>query len=75
LFCCNITDTSVIEIAKGCPQLTSINLSRLLFITDASIIELAKECSQLASIDLHDCWNITDASLNALSETNTVVIM
>jgi 16S rRNA A1518/A1519 N6-dimethyltransferase RsmA/KsgA/DIM1 with predicted DNA glycosylase/AP lyase activity len=59
-------DSSVIEIAKGCSQLTSINLELCKQITDASVIEIAKRCSQLTSINLQYCHNITDASLNKL---------
>ena len=63
LSCCDeITDASIIEIAKGCSQLTSINLYNCRKITDASVIEIAKGCSQLTSINLNDC-NITDASV------------
>jgi hypothetical protein len=61
--CDNITDVSVIEIAKGCPQLTSINLSSCGYITNTSVFEIAKGCSQLTSIDLSCCRNITDESV------------
>ena len=63
LSCCGITDASVIEIAKGCSQLSSINLTACRNITDASVIEIAKGCSQLTSINLSWCGNITDASV------------
>jgi hypothetical protein len=64
LECCwEITDASVIEIAKGCSQLTSINLEDCKQITDTSIIEIAKGCSQLTSIDLAYSGKITDASV------------
>ena len=64
--CKEITDVSVIEIAKGCSQLTSINLSRCFNTTDASVIEIAKGCSQLTSMNLEYCSNITDTTLSML---------
>ena len=63
---CRITDASVIEIAKGCSQLRSINLYNCVMITDTSVIEIAKGCSQLTSINLNNCSKITDASLSVL---------
>jgi hypothetical protein len=62
-WCKQITDTSVIEIAKRCSQLTLINLNNCNQITDASVIEIAKGCSQLTSINLYCCQKITDTSI------------
>ena len=52
-----------VEIAKRCPQLSSINLYNCGKIMDASIIEIAKGCLQLTSINLIFCGKITDASV------------
>ena len=44
-YCDKITDASVIEIAKGCSQLTSIDLRYCDKITDASLNVLENETS------------------------------
>ena len=52
LSCCrNITDASVIEIAKGCSQLRSIDLEGCRNITDASLIALENEANPIVSLD------------------------
>ena len=61
--CYNIADASVIELAKWCSQLDSINLYYCPNITDVSVIEIARRCSQLDSISLSSCDKITDTSV------------
>jgi len=70
LICCSqITDKSVIEIAKRCPLLTYINLSgRDSKITDKSIIEISKRCPSLIYINLGYCPQITDLSIFSISK-------
>ena len=60
--CRNITDASVLEVARRCSNLQSLNL-RSWRITDASLMEVARRCSNLQTLDLSYCKNITDASL------------
>ena len=59
-WCEKITDASVIEIAKGCSRLSSINFVDSRNITDASVIERAKGCSQVITITLAYCDKVTD---------------
>ena len=70
LICCSqITDKSVIEIAKRCPLLTYINLScRDSKITDKSIIEISKRCPFLTNINIGFCPHITDLSIFSISK-------
>ena len=70
LICCSqITDKSVIEIAKRCPLLTYINLSgRDSKITDKSIIEISKRCPFLTNINIGFCPQITDLSIFSISK-------
>ena len=70
LICCSqITNKSVIEIAKRCPLLTYINLSgRDSKITDKSIIEISKRCTLLNYINLGYCPQITDLSIFSISK-------
>ena len=70
LICCSqITDKSVIEIAKSCPLLKNINLSgRDSKITDRSIIEISKKCPFLTNINIGFCPQITDLSIFSISK-------
>ena len=64
--CNNITDTGLLELWMGCPQLASVNLGYCSKITDASVIALSNGCPQLTDLNLWNC-NITDASVIAIS--------
>ena len=80
--CSNITDTSVLEVARRCSNLQSLNLaycsSQMTFtfptpisnITDASMLEVARRCSNLQTLYLDDCSNITSACKNALRQSH-----
>ena len=59
----SITDASLFEVARVCPNLQSLNLAFCDRITDAALSEVARECSNLQSLNLKSCRNITDASL------------
>jgi len=64
LWCCfNITDASVLEVARRCSNLQTLNLCRCSNITDASVLEVARRCSNLQTLNLWGCSNITDASV------------
>jgi len=58
-----ITDTSVMEVARQCSNLQSLNLGYCENVTDASVMEVARRCSNLQTLDLNSCRNITDASV------------
>ena len=61
--CWNITDASVLEVARRCSSLQTLNLYECTSITDASLLEVARRCSNIQWLDLTDCSNITDASV------------
>ena len=64
LYCCsNITDASVMEVARRCSNLQSLNLYCCSNITDASMMEVARRCSNLQTLSLGGCSNITDTSV------------
>jgi hypothetical protein len=70
--CGNITDSSIIRIAEGCPDLRSLNVSTdptsIPIVTDVSVIRLAEKYPKLNSLNLRNCVNITDASIIKLSK-------
>jgi hypothetical protein len=59
--CFNITDASVLEVARRCSSLQSFSAPGN--ITDASVMEVARRCSNLQTLNLTSCWNITDTSV------------
>jgi len=61
--CSNITDPSVMEVARRCSNLQTLNLEWCTNITDASVMEVARRCSNLQTLNLTCCSNITDASV------------
>jgi hypothetical protein len=73
-YCPAITDSSIIGMVEGCPNLLSLDFSKNcsdlnnMDITDVSIIRLAEKCPKLNSLNLRNCINITDASIIRLSE-------
>lgn len=54
-----VTDKSIIEVAKNCPLLASLNVSRNRHVSDASIIEIANRCKQLTLLDV----SLTDGAV------------
>ena len=64
----NITDAAVLALAKGCPNLTTINLYGCRNITDAAVVALAEHCPNLTKSFLFSCANITDAAVIALAK-------
>ena len=68
--CRNITDASVMEVARRCSNLQTLNLGWCGNITDASVLEVARRCSNLQTLDLRNCSNITSACKNALRQSH-----
>jgi hypothetical protein len=66
--CRRFTDTSVIRLAEGCPQLLDLNLSDCCFLTDAAIIRLSEGCPQLSDLNLSNCHNVSDTAIISLAE-------
>ena len=65
--CKNITDISVIQIAKHCPRLEQLDI-RLCKITDKSVIHIAINCSSLLTLKASGCKQITDASIRRIAK-------
>ena len=61
----NCTDSSVLNVLKDLPSLSSLKLCRSMKITDVGLKEL-KQVPGLTSLDLEKCENITDAGLKEL---------
>ena len=64
--CVNVTDASVVSIARGCPSLMQLVLSRTR-VQDDGVSALAAHCPSLHTLDLFNC-NVSDASLFAVLE-------
>jgi hypothetical protein len=65
--CSNITDASVMEVARRCSNLQTLDLDCCSNITDASVSEVARRCSNLQTLNLDRCSNITDASVSEVA--------
>ena len=61
--CFNITDTSVLEVARRCSNLQSLILRGCSNITNTSVLEVARRCLNLQTLNLWECRNIFDASV------------
>ena len=61
--CSNITDASVLEVARRCSNLQCLEVYNCENITDASLMEVARQCSKIHTLNLDSCSNITDASM------------
>ena len=68
-YCSNITDASVLEVARRCSNLQTLNLFYCSNITDASVSEVARRCSNLQTLYLF-CCSITSACKNALRQSH-----
>ena len=69
-YCDNITDASVLEVARRCSNLQSLDLECCYDITDASVLEVARRCSNLQTLSLEWCDNITSACKNTLRQSH-----
>ena len=67
LRCTNITDVNISDLARGCPQLHTINVEKCFALTDESLILLAQYCPQIHTIDISYTPKITDVGLSALA--------
>lgn len=65
--CANFTDDCLIDLAKGCPHLSCIDLTNGQYITDDGLEELVKGCRQINEIVLSNCYRITDDGLISLA--------
>ncbi len=63
LRCIQLTDASIIAIARLSPLLTSVKLRACSKLTDASIVEVVRACPGLMELDVSSCSKLTDASI------------
>eukprot|EP00965_Chrysotila_dentata_P190075 6173670-Pleurochrysis_carterae.AAC.1 len=57
--CSRLTETSLIEIAHGCPKLQSLDVgSCKSLVTDKALVVLAAKCSSLRSLNLRFCEQV-----------------
>lgn len=61
-----ITDSGILTIACGCPNLEMINIAYLKDITDSSLLSLSK-CSRLNTFESRGCPLITSLGLAAIA--------
>ena len=62
-----ITDAGILDLARGCPELTSVNLTGIFVITDIGVSALAQGCPLLSTIEMGHCHRITKACVSALA--------
>jgi hypothetical protein len=71
---CRVTDVAVLSVAKGCPFLTALDVSRNQKITDASVVILAESCPKLRLLNMMSDGDngtvprITQASVLAIAK-------
>ena len=58
-----LTDVSIVEVARMCPNLEVLDVSACELLTDVSIVEVARMCPKLMQLNLHGCSNLTDVSI------------
>jgi hypothetical protein len=64
----NINDMSIIKIAENCPNLKTLNLTKIDRVTDRSILKIAEKCLLLEEMILSGCYLITDSSIIRIAE-------
>ncbi|RLN52036.1 hypothetical protein BBJ29_008269 [Phytophthora kernoviae] len=62
----NITDTTLITLAKHCPCLEEVKLSCCSEISDVGVEALVRSCRRLRALDLTNCALITDRGVGML---------
>ena len=55
-----MTDVGLQAVAKGCAQITSLNLYGCSQVTDVGLEAVAKGCAQITSLDLRYCDKVTE---------------
>jgi hypothetical protein len=65
--CSLITDTSIIALARGCPEFTKLYVSGCSLLTDISMVEVARGCPVLTKLNMWGCSKLTKVSIIALA--------
>ena len=58
-----VSESSLLEVAQGCPKLHTLILSYSKGVSDAGIAHLFTYCTQLTHLDLTNCEQITGKCL------------
>jgi hypothetical protein len=62
-----ISDMGIDRLARGCPNLTTLDISGCTIISDLGIDSLVKFCPLLSSLDLSLCRYITQRGISAIA--------
>ena len=65
-FCRRVTDTSLLQLAKKCPNLRRLYIDANPHIASDSVVEVLVNCVSLIVLSLHDCELIDDDLFNKL---------
>lgn len=67
----DLTDRTVVLLARTAPQLLELDISGCIHITDTAILELAKLATDLEAVKLNGLATLTDPSISALARSLT----
>ena len=68
--CAVFTNTGLIALSKGCPELTYLHIANATTITDEGVISVAQYCHKLTSIYIYKNTNITSTAFSVLLQSN-----
>lgn len=60
IWCCFITDVSLVTLANGCPALRGLKLRECQQISDQGLKEILEKCAQLEYLGLERLYKVTD---------------
>eukprot|EP00753_Platysulcus_tardus_P013549 PLAT3782.2.p1 GENE.PLAT3782.2~~PLAT3782.2.p1 ORF type:complete len:570 (+),score=180.40 PLAT3782.2:181-1890(+) len=63
-----VGDAGAAAIARGCPQLQSVNFMACVALTDAAVVAIAAHCAALRELNVRGCSLVTDVSPLCLLE-------
>ena len=61
----DLSDSSLVEVAKGCRKLQTLKLKKCKRVSDAALAQLFTYCTQLTHLVLNTCKQITGKCLEA----------
>ena len=68
--CAVFTNTGLIALSKGCPELTYLHIADVTTITDEGVYSVAQYCHKLTSIYIYKNSNITSTAFSVLLQSN-----
>eukprot|EP00899_Mesostigma_viride_P001400 jgi/Mesvir1/11260/Mv01063-RA.1 len=66
--CLQLSDISMLTVARRCPSLTHLTVAGCISVSDASVREIASRCAGLRHLDVSWCERVTDAGVLAVAE-------